>query len=134
MDKIKTSYNEYQDKLETKQKELNGILAEQTAVNEKLEDKKTEMTALLETSNKAITAKEEALEALAAKDKKIAELQKANESAITVQAELKKAKLAAVGERDKALKQLNVGQSEICLLYTSPSPRDQRGSRMPSSA
>ena len=23
---------------------------------------------------------------------------------------------------------------EICLLYTSPSPRDQRGSRMPSSA
>ena len=29
-----------------------------------------------------------------------------------------------------------VGQAEdkICLLYTSPSPRDQRGSRMPSSA
>ena len=25
-------------------------------------------------------------------------------------------------------------QCEICLLYTSPSPRDQRGSRMPSSA
>ena len=25
-------------------------------------------------------------------------------------------------------------QSMICLLYTSPSPRDQRGSRMPSSA
>ena len=24
--------------------------------------------------------------------------------------------------------------AEICLLYTSPSPRDQRGSRMPSSA
>ena len=24
--------------------------------------------------------------------------------------------------------------NEICLLYTSPSPRDQRGSRMPSSA
>ena len=24
--------------------------------------------------------------------------------------------------------------STICLLYTSPSPRDQRGSRMPSSA
>ena len=24
--------------------------------------------------------------------------------------------------------------SEVCLLYTSPSPRDQRGSRMPSSA
>ena len=27
-----------------------------------------------------------------------------------------------------------VGYSTICLLYTSPSPRDQRGSRMPSSA
>ena len=25
-------------------------------------------------------------------------------------------------------------QTYICLLYTSPSPRDQRGSRMPSSA
>ena len=27
-----------------------------------------------------------------------------------------------------------LGVSETCLLYTSPSPRDQRGSRMPSSA
>ena len=27
-----------------------------------------------------------------------------------------------------------VGSSKSCLLYTSPSPRDQRGSRMPSSA
>ena len=27
-----------------------------------------------------------------------------------------------------------LGASERCLLYTSPSPRDQRGSRMPSSA
>ena len=26
------------------------------------------------------------------------------------------------------------GWSDDCLLYTSPSPRDQRGSRMPSSA
>ena len=26
------------------------------------------------------------------------------------------------------------GMQIICLLYTSPSPRDQRGSRMPSSA
>ena len=26
------------------------------------------------------------------------------------------------------------GKGAICLLYTSPSPRDQRGSRMPSSA
>ena len=27
-----------------------------------------------------------------------------------------------------------ITRSDICLLYTSPSPRDQRGSRMPSSA
>ena len=26
------------------------------------------------------------------------------------------------------------GKDKVCLLYTSPSPRDQRGSRMPSSA
>ena len=31
------------------------------------------------------------------------------------------------------LKTANIG-SKTCLLYTSPSPRDQRGSRMPSSA
>ena len=29
---------------------------------------------------------------------------------------------------------LNISRTDICLLYTSPSPRDQRGSRMPSSA
>ena len=32
---------------------------------------------------------------------------------------------------------IEAGESEwfeVCLLYTSPSPRDQRGSRMPSSA
>ena len=34
-------------------------------------------------------------------------------------------------EVDKALSAIN---STRCLLYTSPSPRDQRGSRMPSSA
>ena len=28
----------------------------------------------------------------------------------------------------------SAGLTNICLLYTSPSPRDQRGSRMPSSA
>ena len=27
-----------------------------------------------------------------------------------------------------------IPQGKACLLYTSPSPRDQRGSRMPSSA
>ena len=30
--------------------------------------------------------------------------------------------------------QIHHGQLKNCLLYTSPSPRDQRGSRMPSSA
>ena len=29
---------------------------------------------------------------------------------------------------------VNINLSTNCLLYTSPSPRDQRGSRMPSSA
>ena len=29
---------------------------------------------------------------------------------------------------------IKVHIDNICLLYTSPSPRDQRGSRMPSSA
>ena len=28
----------------------------------------------------------------------------------------------------------NIAYPSVCLLYTSPSPRDQRGSRMPSSA
>ena len=32
------------------------------------------------------------------------------------------------------LKRVGFEQSLSCLLYTSPSPRDQRGSRMPSSA
>ena len=34
----------------------------------------------------------------------------------------------------KADQQNNFIQYHSCLLYTSPSPRDQRGSRMPSSA
>ena len=29
---------------------------------------------------------------------------------------------------------VTVADNNFCLLYTSPSPRDQRGSRMPSSA
>ena len=40
--------------------------------------------------------------------------------------------------RAEHIERLNTLQDEgrllICLLYTSPSPRDQRGSRMPSSA
>ena len=33
-----------------------------------------------------------------------------------------------------ALREIRRYQKSTCLLYTSPSPRDQRGSRMPSSA
>ena len=35
---------------------------------------------------------------------------------------------------EQAIKIHAIDQFKICLLYTSPSPRDQRGSRMPSSA
>ena len=35
---------------------------------------------------------------------------------------------------DDGIEQGNSNVSGTCLLYTSPSPRDQRGSRMPSSA
>ena len=38
--------------------------------------------------------------------------------------------IAAMGHDKRVLQ----GMSMACLLYTSPSPRDQRGSRMPSSA
>ena len=34
----------------------------------------------------------------------------------------------------RSLRLTQAGQYLLCLLYTSPSPRDQRGSRMPSSA
>ena len=38
------------------------------------------------------------------------------------------------GIKSKIIMPHTASQSKICLLYTSPSPRDQRGSRMPSSA
>ena len=38
------------------------------------------------------------------------------------------------GYYDRTVAALRGAGHEICLLYTSPSPRDQRGSRMPSSA
>ena len=44
---------------------------------------------------------------------------------------------AFVGQTGDAIKLLVPGEANdvtTCLLYTSPSPRDQRGSRMPSSA
>ena len=36
--------------------------------------------------------------------------------------------------RDFPINEIVAIASKSCLLYTSPSPRDQRGSRMPSSA
>ena len=36
--------------------------------------------------------------------------------------------------QDEYMSQLNGMQEEVCLLYTSPSPRDRTRSRMPSSA
>ena len=42
-------------------------------------------------------------------------------------------KISSLSIRNEFLSPLK-GHSNICLLYTSPSPRDQRGSRMPSSA
>ena len=41
-----------------------------------------------------------------------------------------------VGLKDQELElaELVIEDFKSCLLYTSPSPRDQRGSRMPSSA
>ena len=41
---------------------------------------------------------------------------------------------SATDEEKKQLHEMFVALSKNCLLYTSPSPRDQRGSRMPSSA
>ena len=48
------------------------------------------------------------------------------------QAEMEQAGLEYPSPRDRAGAFIEAIQ--ICLLYTSPSPRDQRGSRMPSSA
>ena len=46
------------------------------------------------------------------------------------------AKFEEAGLRVVASKRIHMtlAQAQTCLLYTSPSPRDQRGSRMPSSA
>ena len=39
-----------------------------------------------------------------------------------------------IGENVKTVPQVFIDDIRICLLYTSPSPRDMRRSRMPSSA
>ena len=38
------------------------------------------------------------------------------------------------GLKEKSFRRSHRRDLDVCLLYTSPSPRDQRGSRMPSSA
>ena len=43
-------------------------------------------------------------------------------------------KLLRVGQKGNEKPGVLDKDGKICLLYTSPSPRDQRGSRMPSSA
>ena len=42
--------------------------------------------------------------------------------------------ILAASASTEAAASLNIDVLGACLLYTSPSPRDQRGSRMPSSA
>ena len=46
----------------------------------------------------------------------------------------KKAEFAGKEEKLDSSDRNNKSNDKTCLLYTSPSPRDQRGSRMPSSA
>ena len=41
---------------------------------------------------------------------------------------------ANIASMDISAVRSSPGVVDVCLLYTSPSPRDQRGSRMPSSA
>ena len=41
---------------------------------------------------------------------------------------------AELASRTDALRHLAAAEDHVCLLYTSPSPRDMRRSRMPSSA
>ena len=45
-----------------------------------------------------------------------------------------KLKAGIVSEPGNVINVLDFTQSKICLLYTSPSPRDRQKSRMPSSA
>ena len=39
-----------------------------------------------------------------------------------------------IGRTDRVLSESSIDRDRICLLYTSPSPRDRQKSRMPSSA
>ena len=58
----------------------------------------------------------------------------ANEGAVMQARTIPNPEVAATMEDTRSESRTTTGQLNICLLYTSPSPRDQRGSRMPSSA
>ena len=70
-------------------------------------------------------------------ENEVRELIKLSQQLKEVNDHLVKKNLQLSKENNKISKNLEVakeGIAKICLLYTSPSPRDQRGSRMPSSA
>ena len=68
--------------------------------------------------------------------KSLAEQEGKTERVFLVGAELKQGNTFDVNESMEELAELatTAGATIICLLYTSPSPRDKRQSRMPSSA
>ena len=53
---------------------------------------------------------------------------------VAVAANADKQPMFTQSERKRQITAAVKSQTNVCLLYTSPSPRDQRGSRMPSSA
>ena len=57
----------------------------------------------------------------------------AGEARASLYEALEKARAGQMVESQQCMSQADM-QLRTCLLYTSPSPRDQRGSRMPSSA
>ena len=65
-----------------------------------------------------------------AKKKKVLSLLDEDQAPKKSRREKQREKQAAEDAAKPTVKQ----QKKVCLLYTSPSPRDQRGSRMPSSA
>ena len=62
------------------------------------------------------------------------ELEEKQERLEEVKLELENPDVWSNPEKAQSLGKERVQLDNFCLLYTSPSPRDQRGSRMPSSA
>ena len=86
-----------------------------------------QLKALLLQTQAALTVKETEL---AVKEQETVELA----STVSDQQQKLAAKEQQILELLKALRGKQREHVDPCLLYTSPSPRDQRGSRMPSSA